>query len=72
MEHLKISSGSVLTILHDKLKMHWICHRIVPHFLTEEEKRQRVGICRKILQMSDGGNRFLSTIVTVDEPYVHF
>lgn len=73
MEQLKIGSGSVLEILHNKLKMHWVCHRIVPHFLTQEQKQHRVDICRQNLDMiRKGGNRSLSTIITGDETYVHF
>ena len=41
-EELKISEGSVFTILHDHLSMRKLCSMWVPRLLTVDQKQQRV------------------------------
>jgi histone-lysine N-methyltransferase SETMAR len=71
-EQLGIGSSAVQTILHEKLKMHWVCQRLVPHFLSIEQRQNRVEICRENLRKFRRGRRFISRIITGDETYVHF
>ena len=42
---LGISSGSDITILHEKLSYSKVCARWVPHMLTEDQKRVGVDWC---------------------------
>ena len=37
-----IHSSSVLKILHERLGLHMICTRWMPHLLTDEQKQSRV------------------------------
>ena len=41
-EELKISEGSVLTILHEHLSVRKLCSKWVPHLLTVDQKHQNV------------------------------
>ena len=41
-EKLKISEGSVFTILHEHLSMRMLCSKWVPCLLTVNQKQQRV------------------------------
>ena len=38
-EDLKISEGSIFTILHEHLSMRKLCSKLVPHLLTVDQKR---------------------------------
>lgn len=72
-EQLKIGASSVHTIIHEKLHMHWVCRRFVPHFLTPEQKQRRIEICKENLKMfKDGGNQIINKIITGGETYVHY
>ncbi len=72
-EQLKIGFSSVYTILHEKLQMHWVCHRLVPHFLSPQQKQLRVEICKENPKIfKDGGHQIFSRIITSDETYVHY
>ena len=46
-----ISLSTVLLILKKHLKVRKISARWVPHLLTDEQKRQRVKVAKKLLQM---------------------
>ena len=50
-ENVGISRGSVQNILHNELKVHKICKKWVPHVLTDENKKNRVEISKKLLIM---------------------
>ena len=41
-EELKISEGSVFTILHEHLSMRKLCSKWVPHLLTVSHKQQHI------------------------------
>jgi histone-lysine N-methyltransferase SETMAR len=72
-ETLKIGSAAVTTILHQRLGLRKVLSRYVPHLLSNEQKAERVQICRQNLKMlKDGGHRVISRIVTGDETYVHY
>ena len=47
---LGISQGSVHIILTKKLGLRKICARWVPHLLTTEQKKKRVGCSKKLLK----------------------
>ena len=69
---MKISSGSLTRILQDSLDVRKRCTRWVPHNLTEEQKRDRVDWCTRMLNKIDGGRypRVWDT-VTGDETWVY-
>lgn len=72
-DSLKISSASIHTILHHHLGVRKVLCRWVPHWLTDDQKAERVRICRENLKMlNDGGHRIISKILTGDETYVHY
>ena len=67
-----ISSGSIRTILHEKLGLHKICARWVPHRLTEDQKAARVTWCRTMLKRFDGGrSRGAWEILSGDESWIY-
>ena len=52
-EELKISEGSVFTILHEHLSMRKLCSKWVSHLLTVDQNRQHVNnseLCLQLLQ----------------------
>jgi hypothetical protein len=50
-----------------------VCHRLVPHFLSPQQKQLRVEICKENLKIfKDGGHQIVSKIITGDETYVHY
>ena len=52
---MKISSGSLTRIPHDYLGVRKHFARLVPHNLSEEQKRGRVDWCTHMLKKIDGG-----------------
>lgn len=71
MRELKIGSAAVTTILHEHLKMRKILCKWIPHKLSPEQKNTRLEMCKKNLKLfKDGGHRFVSRILTLDETYV--
>ena len=69
---LGTSSGSVSTILHEKLGYRKVCARWVPHMLTEDQKRGRVDWCRQMLNRFNGGeSQGVWEIVSGDETWVY-
>ena len=69
---MKISSGSIVCILHDCLGVRKCCAPWVPHYLSEEQKRGRVDWCTHMLRKFDGGKspRVWNT-VTEDKTWVY-
>ncbi|XP_055302592.1 histone-lysine N-methyltransferase SETMAR-like [Sitodiplosis mosellana] len=69
---LKISKGSVYTILHDHLGMRKLCSKWVPRLLTPEQKQNRVDDSESCLTIfKRNPNEFLRRYVTMDETWVH-
>ena len=68
---MKISSGSLIRILHDCLGVRKRCARWVPHNLSEEQKRGRVDWYTHMLSKFDGGRSRVWDIVTGDEAWVY-
>ena len=55
------------------MKVRKISARWVPHLLTDEQKRQRVKVAKKLLQMFPKYDiKQLADVVTGDETWVHY
>jgi histone-lysine N-methyltransferase SETMAR len=68
-----INSSTVFKILKEKLLLKKVCARWVPHILTDEQKRNRVEICQKLLKTYGKFNqRRLDEVVTGDETWIYF
>ena len=66
----KLNESTVFRILHNRLNMRKVCARWVPRLLTCEQKQTRVDCCGQLLKMCRSKN-MLTTMVTVDETWVH-
>ena len=68
-----ISLSTVHLILKKHLKVRKISARWVPHLLTDEQKRQRVKVAKKLLQMFPKyDKKQFANVVTGDETWVHY
>ena len=68
-----ISLSTVHLILKKHLKVRKISARLVPHLLTDEQKRQRVKVAKKLLQMFPKyDKKQFAIVVTGDETWVHY
>ena len=61
---------TVRTILIDTLGMQKVCTKMLPRFLTEEQKAQRLNACRDILQQMEADEKLLVNVITGDESWV--
>ena len=69
---LKISEGSVFTILHENLGMRNLLSKWVPRLLTPGQKQQRVDVSERCLELSKRNKKdFLRRHVTMDETWIH-
>jgi histone-lysine N-methyltransferase SETMAR len=66
-EECDISLGSCNSILTEKLGMHRVATKFVPHLLTDEQIQQRVAISQELLDQANSDENFVKTIVTGDE-----
>ena len=70
---LHISHGSVLTTLHDRLGMQKITARWIPKSLSDEQMATRASVCSALLKrFRSKEDDFLSSLVTVDETWIHY
>ena len=68
-----ISLSTVHLILKKHLKVRKISARWVPHLLIDEQKRQRVKVAKKLLQMFPKyDKKQFANVVTGDEIWVHY
>ena len=68
-----ISLSMVHLILKKHLKVWKISARLVPHLLTDEQKRQRVKVAKKLFQMFPKyDKKQFANVVTGDETWVHY
>ena len=73
MEFPQISQSLIHEIVSEKLKFRKLCSRWVPKILTEQHKKQRMSSALHFLtRYNDGGDDFLSRIVTGDETWVAY
>lgn len=72
-EALKISSGSVYTMLSDVLGMSKLSSRWVPRMLTPDQKRNRVQTSKECLALLQRNKQdFWRRLVTTDETWLHY
>jgi histone-lysine N-methyltransferase SETMAR len=72
VSQLGISEGSAYSLARDNLGLHKISARWVPRHLTEEHKRNRLGICFRLLEPhSREGDDFWNRIITGEETWIH-
>ncbi|CAK9803082.1 Protein GVQW3 [Anthophora quadrimaculata] len=70
---LKISEGSVFTILHENLSMRKLLSKWVPRLLTPDQKQQRLGDSERCLELFKRDKKdFLRRYVTMDETWIHY
>ena len=70
---LHIPHGSISTTLHDRLGMHKLTAHWVPESLSDEQKATRASVCSTLLKrFRSKEDDFLSSLVTVDETWVHY
>lgn len=71
-ERVKISSPAIYEILHKHLRVRKLCSRWVPHSLSQEQKKQRVTWCKKMLaKFNNGEGRKVFNIITGDESWIY-
>ena len=71
-EGLKISEGSVFTVLHEHLSMKKLCSRWVSCSLSVNRKQQCVNNSERCLQLFQCNKKeFLHKYVTMDETWIH-
>ena len=69
---LKISEGSVFTILHESLGMRDLFSKWVLRLLTPDQKKQRVEDSERCLKLFKRGKKdFLRRFVTMDETWIY-
>jgi histone-lysine N-methyltransferase SETMAR len=68
-----ISAGSVKEILYNELKVSRVSARWVPQLLSPEHRERRLVAITQLLQRYEReGAKFLDSIVTCDETWVHY
>ena len=71
-EELKISEGSVFTILHEHLSMRKLCSKWMPCLFTVDQKQQCMKDSEHSLQLFQCNKKeFLCKYVTMDETWIH-
>ena len=69
---LRISHGSVSTILHDCLRMRKLTACWVPKSLSNEQMATRASVCSALLKRLRSKDEFLLRLVAVDETWVYY
>ena len=70
---VKISDGSVFTILHEHLAMRKVCPKWVPRELTVDQKQQRIDATEEYLALLNRNKmEFYHRYVTMDETWLHY
>jgi transposase len=67
---VNVSYGTVQTILTCNFNMHGVAAKIVPRFLTPEQKEHRVAFCQELRQRAVDDPSFMSRVITEDENWV--
>ena len=69
---LKISEGSVFTILHEHLNMRKFCSKWVPRLLTVDQKQQGADDSERSLELFQRNKmNFSMRYVKMDETWIH-
>lgn len=66
-----LSQGSIYKILHESLNLKKVSSRWVPHFLTPENRQERVKACQENLALIEKGTLRLCNILTGDETWIY-
>ena len=69
---LRLSNGSVSTILHDRFGMRKLTTRVIPNTPSDEQMATRASVCSALLKRFRSNDDFLYRLVTVDETWVHY
>ena len=67
-----LSRGTIERILQDSLKLRKVTSRWIPHFLSDENRAERVAACRENLAMFSEGKWRLYDIITGDESWIYW
>ena len=70
MAETSLTHGTIGRIVHDSLKMRKVASRWVAHEPTDEQKQQRIRICRQKLAKFRNGTWRSDDIVTGDETWI--
>jgi hypothetical protein len=68
-ESLNIPKTVVLQILKEDLGKRKLCARLVPGFLTLEQREDQVTSCKYLIAMANAEKNFLNKIITGDETW---
>ena len=71
MVETDLSRGTIERIIHDHLEMRKVTSRWVAHRLTDEQKQERLRICRQNLEKFRNGTWRLCHIITGDETWIY-
>ena len=73
VEATRVSKGTVIAILQEKLGLQKISARWVPHLLSPENKRTQVVTSEALLARIRGNPQdFWRQLITVDETWIHY
>ncbi len=70
-DKINISEGSVHKKLTEDLGKGKVCARFVPHFLTEDQKAQRIAASNCLIEMAGSDEVYLDLIVMSDESWCY-
>jgi hypothetical protein len=68
---VKVSYGTVQTILTCDFNMHRVAAKFVPWLLTPEQKEHSVAICQEPRQRAVDDPSFMSRVITGDDSWVY-
>ena len=68
---VRISTGSVHSILTENLNLRRVSAKFVPKLLTEQQKELRREISEDMLDLANHDPKFIKTIITGDETWVY-
>ena len=66
-----VSVGTVLTIIHEELKMRKICAKFVPRVLREDQKERRCHDSREMVTLINSDPTVLDAPVTCNESWIY-
>jgi len=70
-EEVGICKSSCHLILTNKLKMHRVAAKFVPHLLTDAQKENHVTVSQELFDCSNADENFLKNVITGDETWVY-
>ncbi len=68
---LSISYGSTFMLMHKDLMLSKRAGKLIPHQLTNSQKRNRVMFCEDLIENYTRDPRCLQWVMTTDESYFH-